>query len=127
MQITFIILSQVNVMCKLSSSGLEAGGEDYRESPKEKCAGVAIASDKHIKDQVVTLGEAVLGSAMFLLASTAASGVCVLHLAKAWLSWLSLNSSVLKLNFFPLKVSPLPSCMSFIFFYFFIFLVPWHA
>lgn len=43
---------------------------------------VAIDSDEPIKNLVVTLGEAVLWRAMFLLASAAASGVCVLHLAK---------------------------------------------
>lgn len=110
-------------MCKLSSARLEAGGEDNRESLEEKGRGrVAIASDEPIKDLVVTLGESVLGRAMFLLAFAAASGVCVLlHLAKAWLSLHSLNSSMLKLNFFPLKVSPLPSCPNFFFLLFYFF------
>ncbi|EOB02925.1 hypothetical protein Anapl_08678 [Anas platyrhynchos] len=63
-----------SVTCKLSSSGLEAGGEDYREILEEECGGVAITPDEPIKDPLVTLGELALGGAQILLASAAASG-----------------------------------------------------
>lgn len=100
MHIKYIISPQVAVSpAKLSSSGLEAGGEDYREILEEECGGVAITPDEPIKDPLVTLGELALGGAQLLLASAAASGVCVLFPAKAWLSSHSPSSSMLKIYF----------------------------
>lgn len=102
--------------------------ETTEKAGEEECVGVAITPEEPIKDPAVTLEETVHGEAQLLLAPAAASGECVLQPAKAWLHLCSSNTlfSTLKLKFIPLRVSPLPSCLKYLFFPFFFFL-PGHV